>query len=127
MGTFAVLLLLILLVVWFGTSRHESLTSGQYLWPRLTFNKANDVRVLLFKASWCQLCTRLSKNEWPRLKKEFPSVKFEEVDCDENRNLCMQYGIGAFPTIIIMKNEIPIPYQGSWRYEEMVVALRDML
>lgn len=125
MSTFVVVLLLILLVVWLGTGFRESLTSGEYLWQRL--NRGNDLRIVLFKASWCQLCNKISKNEWPRLKKEFPNVKFEEIDCDENRNLCMQYGIGAFPTILIIKNEIPIPYKGSWRYEEMVVALRDML
>jgi thiol-disulfide isomerase/thioredoxin len=123
--TFVLVLLLILLVVWFGSS--ESLVPGRYLWQRLTFNRGDDLRVVLFKANWCHVCQRLSRDEWPRLKAEFRDVKFEEVDCDSNKDLCMQYGIGSFPTILIMKNGIPVPYRGSWRYEEMVVELRRML
>ena len=120
--TFVIILLLVLLVVWWGSS--EYLSPGPFLWPRLTFNRGNDMRVVLFKANWCHVCQRLSKNEWPKLKKEFPDMTFEEVDCDQNKELCMQYGIGSFPTILIMKNEVPTPYRGSWRYEEMVVELR---
>ena len=123
--TFVVILLMILLVIWIGTGM-ENLIPGDYLWPHLTFANGDSLKVILFKANWCQVCQKMSKETWPRLKLKFSNTKFEEIDCDANKDLCMQYGIGSFPTVLVMKNDIPIPYRGSWRYEEMVVNLHNM-
>jgi thiol-disulfide isomerase/thioredoxin len=123
--SFIIVLLLVLLILWVGT-RNESLMPGDFLWPHLTFNRGEDLRIVLFKSTSCEVCRRLAKKEWPQLRAKFPNTKFEEIDCDSNKDLCMQYGIGSFPTILMIKNGVPIPYKGSWRYEEMVVSFQQL-
>lgn len=65
----------------------------------------SDVPVLVdFWAEWCMPC-RMVAPTIDELAKEYAGkVKVGKLDTDANRNVPVQYGISAIPTIILFKD-----------------------
>lgn len=91
----------------------------------LLSNKLNSnvTRVVLFSSADCSACQTLKADAWPRIVKAFPNVQFEDIDCVNNKQLCLQYGIYAFPTILLDRNGLLEKYNGAFRYEDLYVAI----
>lgn len=90
----------------------------------LLSNRLNGVtRVVLFSSSDCSACQALKADTWPRIVSAFPNVQFEDIDCIKNKQLCVQNGIYAFPTILLDRNGLLEKYNGAHRYEDLYVSI----
>ncbi len=56
-----------------------------------------------FFASWCMPCQMLMP-VLEEISKEMENIDIIEVDIDKSRDLAIEYGIEAVPTMIIFKN-----------------------
>lgn len=56
-----------------------------------------------FYADWCGPCKMLAPI-LEELSNDYPNVEFIKVDCDENEQLCMRYGIMSIPTVYLFKD-----------------------
>ena len=84
---------------------------------------SNVTRVVLFSSADCSACQTLKADSWPRIVNDFPNVQFEDIDCVKNKQLCIQNGIYAFPTILLDRNGLLEKYNGAHRYEDLYVAI----
>jgi thioredoxin len=63
------------------------------------------VEIKKFSASWCGPCKMLAPvMENISKKSNFSSVRFTNVDVDEQFELASKYGIRSVPTVVIEKN-----------------------
>lgn len=82
-----------------------------------SFLKENPLVMAEFYAPWCGHCKKLA----PEYVKAAESLKAQniplaQIDCDDNRDLCMQFQVPGFPTIKLIKNgdvESAKDYQGA--------------
>ena len=67
-----------------------------------------DGRVLVdFRAEWCGPCMMLSPLV-DEVSDELDDVKFCKVNCDEARDLALEYGIMTIPNLLLFENGEPI-------------------
>ena len=67
-----------------------------------------------FYAPWCGHCKNLAPT-WNELHKTIGSeVNIVKVDCtvESNRNLCGQFGVKGYPTLMLVKGENFARYKG---------------
>lgn len=110
----------LVILLFLGTRLFEIFT-GDILGKLVGTNKVD--RVVLFSSSDCHVCQELKKNAWPKLINDFPDIKFEDINCVNSKEICVQYGIYAFPTIILARGELLEYYKGSWQYPELYAAI----
>ena len=56
-----------------------------------------------FFANWCGPCKMLSP-VLEEVAKDYPSVKFIKVDCDESPEIAARYNVMSIPTLLIFKD-----------------------
>jgi thioredoxin 1 len=62
-------------------------------------------------ASWCQPCKQLApifeelQNE---MTNEIDTIVFQTIDVDQNRDAAVEANISSVPTVIFLKNGIPV-------------------
>lgn len=56
-----------------------------------------------FWAEWCGPCMLLSPLI-DEIAEEVDDVKFCKVNCDDSRDLALEFGINAIPTILVFEN-----------------------
>lgn len=81
-------------------------------------------KVLLFSSKNCHVCRDLQATIWPQLQKNMPDITFEKIDCVDDPTVCSRYGIFAVPTILMIKNGVPVVYRGAWRFEDIYAYIR---
>jgi thiol-disulfide isomerase/thioredoxin len=92
-------------------------TEGFYA-QTLTGEGNEQTKVLLFYAPWCPHCKSLMDGDqgvWNTLKSKQtnPSLVFEEVNCDENKELANKYSVKDLPTIKLIKGNEVKTYKGD--------------
>jgi thioredoxin 1 len=77
-----------------------------------------------FWAEWCMPCRMLAPTI-DQLADEFDGkVKVGKLDTDSNRNVSVQFGISAIPTVILFKNgQVQRKFVGLQSKGEFVAAL----
>ena len=89
-------------------------------------NEKSDVTIKFFHAPWCGYCKRFYP-EWERLKEvlgsKFKDIKFEKINCDENKMECLSAGVRGYPTLMFVIGDRTITYQGERVVEEIEAAL----
>lgn len=77
-----------------------------------------------FWAEWCQPCRRLAPAV-DAVATEFAGrAKVGKVDIDNNRDIAMQYGIQAIPTIMVFKGgQVVERFSGLRAQEDLAAAL----
>lgn len=63
------------------------------------------VSVVDFSAVWCGPCKMLAP-VLEEVSEEMQEVKFYNVDCDDDRNLAMEYEISSIPAVLVMKDGV---------------------
>ena len=113
----AIIVILVLIIVCLSYKNREYL--NDHLWSRMPWKNREDFKVMLFYTDTCPACIELKKDAWPRVRARFPNVKFEEINCDNNPDICMRYGVTAYPTILIFRGETSQNYTGGWNFGEL--------
>lgn len=86
----------------------------------------NGVSLVKFSATWCAPCKVMARTI-DKIKSEFDTVKFQEVDVDDHPNLAKDYKIRKIPTVIIIKNGEEITrLVGNVKVDALRKAIRDV-
>lgn len=80
----------------------------------LTYSKfpdenARNFWLVEFYAPWCGHCRRL-KPEWVELARNPGVLRVGAVNCDDEQQLCQQFEVQSYPTIMLMVKGHGIPY-----------------
>lgn len=67
-------------------------------------NTSQGVTVLYFHATWCGPCQAMEANDAEALKK----INAKHIDADKSPDLVKKYGIQALPTVIYLKDGVPV-------------------
>jgi thioredoxin 1 len=62
------------------------------------------IEVLMFTAPWCAPCKPV-KRALDELAPKFPSVRFAEVDVDNEPETGMRFGVLTLPTVVILRDD----------------------
>lgn len=65
------------------------------------------LKIVKYGAIWCAPCRHMIKT-FDKLKSEYPSITFEEIDVDDNSDQAKKHKIKSVPTIIFFDNNIEI-------------------
>ncbi|CAF0851010.1 unnamed protein product [Adineta steineri] len=83
-----------------------------------------------FGAPWCSHCQKLAPI-WKQLAQRFAhyeEIRIARVDCTASENLCRDYGIRAFPSLILFRyGESKVEYNGARDYESLINFLISQL
>ncbi|KAL3891459.1 hypothetical protein ACJMK2_003721 [Sinanodonta woodiana] len=81
--------------------------------PVLSLNTNNfdetiseDLTFVQFFAPWCDYCKRLAPT-WDELGKKYADVeeiKIAKVDCTQSHDLCFEYNVKSYPTLLLFRN-----------------------
>lgn len=80
-------------------------------------------KVILFRSDDCPVCQDLKRDVWPKLVSAFPSIEFQEVDCTIAKEVALQYGIHAYPTIMLVRDDVSV-YSGEWTVDAISKAIK---
>jgi thiol-disulfide isomerase/thioredoxin len=95
--------------------------------------KSNLVKVYNFNTSWCGYSVRFQP-EWEKFQKEvkarndLSNVKAYDIKCDnaDNKQMCADYEVPGFPTVIIEKDGQKIDYNGPRTAESIIETLKNL-
>ena len=96
----------------------------------IPFVSGNRVTLVEFFAPWCEHCQRLSpiyEEAASILSKENEQPVLASVDCTQEKEVCIRYGVRALPNILLFRSVAgvpssnPVPYEGD-RTTEAIVA-----
>ena len=89
----------------------------------------SDVPVLVdFWAEWCQPCRMLSPVIDEIAEEYEGKAKIAKVDTDANREISMNYGISAIPTVLIFKGgEVAKKFVGLASKDQFTEALDELI
>ncbi len=80
-------------------------------------------KVILFSSSDCPVCQDLKRDVWPKLIAAFPSVEFQDIDCTVAKEVALNYGIHAYPTVMLVRNDVSV-YSGAWTVDAISAAIK---
>ena len=84
---------------------------------------SSPVPVLLdFFATWCGPCRMLAP-VLEELDSENPGFRIAKVDVDENPELARQFGVMTVPTLVVMKDGVPVRRVSGVRPKAALLAL----
>lgn len=90
-------------------------------WQELqqALHSGSTLMVCFTAGQWCPPCTQL-KPIFKKVANTFTSVAATQVDCDENQQLCMQFGIDGYPTIVMFHKGRQHPYEEGTKTVEAI-------
>ncbi len=73
-------------------------------------------KVIKISATWCMPCHAYAKTfDAVKADERFKDIEFEELDAEENEELCEKYGVRSIPTTIMLdeNNEVLLSFSGN--------------
>lgn len=133
-------LIIVLVIYWLTTkssleSSKEKLTEEQIdtMTPKLnpTVIKPSKVKVMNFNTSWCKYSVMFAP-EWAKfqsLVEDKPEVEVIDVKCDDPKNeqICDNYQVPGFPTVLFEYNNHLEEYSGERSAEAILERLLQIL
>ena len=94
---------------------------------------SNKIKVYNFNTEWCGYSIRFQP-EWDKFEAEvkakgdLSNVQAYDVKCDnpKNEQMCMDYEVPGFPTVIIEKGNIKKVYQGPRTAQSLIETIEKM-
>jgi len=95
--------------------------------------KSNLVKVYNFNTSWCGYSIRFQP-EWDKFQKEVNSrndlsnVLAFDIKCDntDNKQMCNEYDISGYPSIIIELNDKKTLYRGTRTSDALIENIKNL-
>lgn len=78
------------------------------------------ITVLKFSATWCSPCKMLAP-VIEEVSEELPSVKFINVDIEEQPKLTEEYGVMSVPTLVVLKDGTAVSTHNGFAPKEAVI------
>ena len=77
---------------------------------------------IMFYAPWCPHCQSLAPIWNEVFQKHHEELGMAKVDCtdDYNHELCIQFKIGSYPTLVLLNEYDYFGYDGSLDYDAIV-------
>ena len=96
-------------------------------------DKSNLIKVYNFNTSWCGYSVHFQP-EWDKFQKEVNNsdnllnIHAYDIKCDnsDNNQMCSDYNVPGFPTIIIEKNNKKINYNGPRNTEAIIKTIKNL-
>ncbi|KAI7900930.1 thioredoxin-like protein [Cokeromyces recurvatus] len=79
-----------------------------------------DLMLVEFFAPWCGHCKALAPEYEIAATKLKDKMKVAKVDCTENQDLCIKYGVRGYPTLKVFRNGETSDYKGSRKADGIV-------
>lgn len=97
--------------------------SARRLKRRERFQNQSDAKLVMFYVDWCPHCQK-AKPIWKklvdRLSNKLPKLRLEMINGEENRKLAEKYEIQYFPTILYIKGDSVVEYEGERELEPLI-------
>ena len=95
--------------------------------------KSNLIKVYNFNTSCCGYSVRFQP-EWDKFQKEVNTrdnllnIRAYDIKCDnsDNKQMCSDYNVPGFPTIIIEKDNKKINYNGQRNTEAIIETIKNL-
>jgi thiol-disulfide isomerase/thioredoxin len=92
------------------------------------FNKDNNIIVYNFNTTWCTHSKQFQPiwKNFSDIVNSYENIKTVDVKCDldDNINFCNKFNVKSVPSIIIVRNNELIPYEGSRTVEGLLNILQ---
>ena len=124
-------IIIVLLVVMFYLFSDDSITSERFSGSNNSeSNKSeatkDDIKVYNFNTKWCGYSVRFQP-EWDEFAAAVKSqnlthVKTYDIKCDNEarKQMCVDYDIPGFPTVIIERNGVRTSYEGPRKSQKLL-------
>jgi thiol-disulfide isomerase/thioredoxin len=114
-----------------GKSTEEKTTKEKF--SNSENKKSNLVKVYNFNTSWCGYSVRFQP-EWEKFQKEvkarddLSNVRAYDIKCDnaDNKQMCVDYEVPGFPTVIIEKDGKKTDYNGPRTAEAIIETVKNL-
>lgn len=80
-----------------------------------SFIEENSLILAEFFAPWCGYCKQLGpefSKAADSLNTSNPDIKLAQIDCDAQKDFCVEHGIRGYPTLKVIKNGVVSDYDG---------------
>ena len=82
------------------------------------------MELLRFHATWCNPCKQLAP-VIEQVKQEVKDVKFSDIDVDLEPDTATFFGVMGVPTLILLKDGIPVKRMSGYQPKERIIAMID--
>lgn len=88
------------------------------------------IKIYNFNTSWCKYSVMFAP-EWSKLEsmvENDPNIEVIDVKCDDENNdsLCQTFEVPGFPSVVIMKDNTRIDYEGARNAESILEYVRSL-
>lgn len=91
---------------------------------QILLDKSKETLVVVqFWADWCEVCKQLTPNLQSVAAKYTDDLILARVNCDEQQQIAMQFGVKSLPTVAIMKDGQPIDGFAGLQSEAEILTL----
>lgn len=88
-----------------------------------TTNNTSDIDIYNFNTEWCKY-SKLFQPEWNKLEQlaTNTNIKPHDIKCDQkqNKQICNDFDVPGFPSIVIVKNDTRYDYSGNRNAQEII-------
>ncbi len=131
-----IIVVALVFLFYFFIFAHESTTPEEK--PKEKFansedKKSNLTKVYNFNTAWCGYSVRFQP-EWEKFEKEvkarndLSNVRAYDIKCDNaaNKQMCTDYEVPGFPSVIIEKDGKRVDYDGPRTANGIIEAIKNM-
>jgi len=132
--------IILLVIYWFTTkstlevnSTKENLTEEQIIQKDVPVlnTPAKKIKLMNFNTSWCKYSVMFAP-EWAKLQdmvKDKPEIEAIDVKCDDPKNeeMCDNYQVPGFPTVLLEYNNHLEEYRGDRNAEAILSRVMEIL
>jgi thiol-disulfide isomerase/thioredoxin len=128
-----IIISVLIVLFYFFVFNNASSSPSQEKFSDIQNKKSNLIKVYNFNTSWCGYSVRFQP-EWEKFQKEvkarddLSNIQAYDIKCDNasNKQMCIDYEVPGFPTVIIEKDGKKIDYNGDRTAEAIIETIKNL-